>query len=266
MPQIKLTWEYDDGGPLPTVVEVFRDNAVIGTFNSPVTEYIDDVTAGTENVTYFVKSKYGELEAISDNVVVSPTAWSVFFPLTADKYDIINNGQLDLSSNSGSLDFNEESFTSLGFNPKFTNGAVLYFAYLYPPADLKSNEYTISFKIKAPPQQSYTGILEWPDRGSGAVGVRCDYINNVIYMKYMDQTIDSTINVFDDIEHRIDIIRKDNTFLFYIDGVLDTSTTIESTQLPSLSRDIHVGYSSRINETFNGYIKDLGFSPLPLYG
>lgn len=263
MPQIKLTWEYDDGGPLPTVVEVFRDNAVIGTFNSPVTEYIDDVTAGTENVTYFVKSKYGELEAISDNVVVSPTAWSVFFPLTTDKYDIIHNGELYLKPNFGSH-FNENSFTALGFNPQYSSGAYFNNAEQYAPLSLQYNEYTISFKIKAPPQSSYLGILEWSSPELSA-NVRCDYINNIIYMNHRGQEIVSTINVFDDIEHRIDIVRKDNTFFFYIDGVLDTSTPIESAQLTNIQATLTLGYRSGLSP-FVGYIKDLGFSPLPLYG
>lgn len=265
MTDIKLDWENNMEGPLPTSVEILRDNVVIHTENGNITTYTD--TIDDESifvVTYNVRNINGQYSEISDPLVVAVGGWSVFFPLTIDEYDVINNGELRLFPIlSGG--FNETSFTSLGFNPEYSGGASYSNVQYYPPSNLQGSEYTISFKIKAPPQQNYVGILEWDSPGL-ATNVRCEYTNNTIYMTHMGQFIESTINVFDDIEHRIDIVRKDNTFFFYIDGVLDTSTPIESADLTSgLVGPLYVGYRSNVG-TFNGYIKDLGFSPLPLYG
>lgn len=272
MPLVTLRWDYDSSGPSPEQVEVFRDNVVVHTATTPITEYVDDVDDSISGAEYRVETIFGEFREVSETIFASfmdYSRYSLYLRLKTDSVDSANLGAPNLVYLESSYQFGEFGLiTSITNGYAYIQGQYTQSGAFYDDLLLNSPTFTVEAKVKLlESQDSYAGII---DAGSGAIpssaawGLRLDYATGFPYFMLDGYEYLSTVPVNTNTPIKIAVVCDGSNIKFFINDVLDTLTPLQGPRLELETSYIYIGY--RGGTTLYGEVCDVGVSTQALYG
>ena len=260
MATVNLNWTYDMTGPLPTMVEVLRNDVVIHTAYSPIVSYIDSsIPASIEEASYKIRAVNGLYQEESDVINVSFDSFDDY-----EHYYKFDGSVIDLINPIPSISCESPVFGNFGIDPLGSSNISTYVQYdANPEYLLNSSTFTVEIKIKAGQQDSYKSIVELSNSNLGWA-LRCEYTTGCIYFIIGSQEYDSSIPVFDNEPHKIAVSASNGELRIYIDDVLDKTHILINPPSETYGYTL-VGKRLTTNEAFNGEIKDFGISLKSLY-
>lgn len=266
MGQVDLSWEYKTDGPLPSVVEVYRDDIIIHTESAPITSYTDTPPSSMSSAEYFVRVKNGGYSVDTPKILVNMTnisLYSSFFPLSSDLKDV--NSALVLNK----TNTNPLIFGAYGLDCQ-NNAAYSQYTQSGYPYDwimlLGSTSFTVECEIKtnavATTAENIFGFMQSKNNGWAIKTTQ----NNTGFSFYIgSKRFDCPCNINDGLQHKLAVTFNGSEVKMFFDGVL--LATHAASTAPSFSYgNLCIGYNYGTGAIFNGFVKNAGISNSILYG
>lgn len=275
MANVLLEWEYDESGPLPKIVEIYRNDVVIATFNTAVTSYNDETPSSMQKAIYKVKSIYNQYFAFSDEYVidfVDFNTYDIYIKMTTE--EISDSSLIPTKSPSG-LSFGtsqskvEENGTF--FDPVSVLKRPLVSSSFQDEIALEmslSGDFTIELKIKTMSSQQIDQCVLFEFYNSNSVWSIMNLSGTgQLSLRKPGETLCSTgVDVFDGIEHKIVFQRTGNTIDCYVDDLKTNFSTWGGTATATYGNIKFGGYYAVTESEFYGYIRDFAIAQKAIYG